>query len=77
MSEIIIRVTFKGQPGCLICGKTMSDHSFDEAKACVAAEKAVIADARCPSCGRPFGQHSNADYLACSQKLNEQQGGQQ
>ncbi len=77
MSEIIIRATFKGQPGCLICGKAMDHHSFDEAKACVAAEKAKIADDPCPSCGRPFGQHSNVDYRTCAQKENEQQRGQQ
>jgi hypothetical protein len=52
MSEIIIRATFKGQSGCLICGKAMDHHSFDEANACVAAEKSRIAHDPCPSCGR-------------------------
>ncbi len=74
MSEVMIRATFKGQPDCLICGKAMHQHSFDEAKACVAAEKAKIADKPCPVCGCPFGQHSNVTYRACAQKQNDSRG---
>jgi hypothetical protein len=69
--ETLVRASFKGQPNCLICGKAMENHSFEEAKACVAAEKAKIADEPCPSCRRPFGEHSVEQIKECAQKQRE------
>jgi uncharacterized protein with PIN domain len=72
MLETIVRASFKGQPNCLICNKPMENHSFEEAKACVAAEKARIADISCPSCERPFGEHSVEGMTACAHKQRDQ-----
>jgi hypothetical protein len=72
MLETIVRASFKGQPNCLICDKPMGNHSFEEAKACVAAEKAKIADEPCPSCTRPFGEHSVEQIKACAHKQRDQ-----
>jgi hypothetical protein len=72
MSKMMIRANFKGQANCLICHKPMRHHSFGEAEACVAAEKAMIAEKPCPSCGQLFGEHSAEQILACAHKQRDQ-----
>jgi hypothetical protein len=72
MVEIVVRANFEGQPNCLICGKPMENHSFEQATACVAVENARIADKHCPSCGRLFSEHSLEQVKTSAHKQREQ-----
>lgn len=73
-ADFVSRSLFAGQTGCSICGKSFEAHSLDEHLACVAAERAKVADLLCSICNRPFGQHSEADHRSCAQKQRENRG---
>ena len=64
-------VRYAGQTHCKVCSKAYADHSPLEALACEKEESAEVAMLDCPTCGRMFGQHTEAQLWGCARKRRE------